>query len=129
MRLAITLMALSAVAVGNGFFKPNIATIVGRSMPMAISGAMRVSAFSTWASTLDRGWGKWPVRSWPTISAGGRAGLGGGGDADRMGDDALQPAQPCGLGEPPVVAGAIRRCGSIRRHCWRFRPAISFSPI
>jgi POT family proton-dependent oligopeptide transporter len=28
-RLAITLMALSAVAVGNGFFKPNIATIVG----------------------------------------------------------------------------------------------------
>jgi POT family proton-dependent oligopeptide transporter len=29
LRLAITLMALSAVAVGNGFFKPNIATIVG----------------------------------------------------------------------------------------------------
>ena len=29
LRLAITLLALSAVAVGNGFFKPNIATMVG----------------------------------------------------------------------------------------------------
>ena len=47
-------VGLATVIAGNGLFKPNISTMVGKLYAPATSAAIRASPCSTWASTSVR---------------------------------------------------------------------------
>ncbi len=71
--LALMLIALSLIVIGNGFFKPNISTIVGSFTTRATAAAMPVSRYFTGASTSARSAGRYYARSSSDGLAGGPA--------------------------------------------------------
>lgn len=106
LRLAITLMALSAVAVGNGFFKPNIATIVG--LLYADGDQRRDAGFSIFYMGINLG--SWLGQMACPILAdhfGWGTGLASAGAVMLIAWAMMHYSQSSlgGLGEPPVVAG------------------------
>jgi POT family proton-dependent oligopeptide transporter len=70
--VALMLLALSAVAVGNGFFKPNIATMVGALY--AEGDKRRDAGFTIFYMGINLGStiGQFACPCWPIISDGRR---------------------------------------------------------
>ena len=58
-------LGLGLIIVGNGFFKPNISTMVGaRSIPKVTTGATAPTRSSTWGSTSGRSCLRWSAGRW-----------------------------------------------------------------
>ena len=52
--LAFVYAALTCLVIGNGFFKPNVSTMVGNLYPTAAASRIAPTTSSTWASTSGR---------------------------------------------------------------------------
>jgi dipeptide/tripeptide permease len=63
--LLICYLALTFLVVGNGFFKPNVSSMVGNLYREGSHLKDKAYRFSTWASTSARCWRRW----WRTSSA------------------------------------------------------------